>query len=49
MDTENLIHLIAKSTRDKLRDRITDALEHVKGAYNFIIQSRSKLFVIPPR
>ena len=46
MDTENLIHLIARSTRDKLRDRITDALEHVKGAYNFIIQSRSKLFVI---
>ncbi len=46
MDTENLIHLIAKSTRDRLRDRITDALEHVKGAYNFIIQSRSKLFVI---
>ena len=46
MDTENLIHLIAKSTRDRLRDRITDGLEHVKGAYNFIIQSRSKLFVI---
>jgi len=46
MDTENLIHLIAKSTRDRLRDRITDALEYVKGAYNFIIQSRSKLFVI---
>ena len=46
MDTENLIHLIARSTRDRLRDRITDALEHVKGAYNFIIQSRSKLFVI---
>jgi len=46
MDTENLIHLIAKSTRDRLRDRITDGLEHVKGAYNFIIQSRSKLSVI---
>lgn len=46
MDTENLIHLIAKSTRDRLRDRITEALEQVKGAYNFIIQSRSKMFVI---
>jgi amidophosphoribosyltransferase len=46
MDTENLIHLIAKSTKDRLRDRITESLEHVKGAYNFIIQSRSKLFVI---
>ncbi|MBD3840715.1 MAG: amidophosphoribosyltransferase [Campylobacterales bacterium] len=46
MDTENLIHLIAKSSKERLRDRITEALEHVKGAYNFIIQSRSKLFVI---
>jgi amidophosphoribosyltransferase len=46
MDTENLIHLIAKSTKDRLRDRITEALSHVKGAYNFIIQSRSKQFVI---
>jgi len=46
MDTENLIHLIAKSSKDRLRDRITESLEHIKGAYNFIIQSRSKLFVI---
>ena len=46
MDTENLIHLIARSTKDRLTDRITEALEQVKGAYNFIIQSRSKLFVI---
>ncbi len=46
MDTENLIHLIAKSSQDKLKDRIIESLEHIKGAYNFIIQSRSKLFVI---
>lgn len=46
MDTENLIHLIAKSSQDKLRDRITKSLKKLKGAYNFIIQSRSKLFVI---
>lgn len=46
MDTENLIHLIAKSSQDKLRDRITKSLTKVKGAYNFIIQSRSKLFVV---
>jgi len=46
MDTENLIHLIAKSSADKLQDRITKSLKKVKGAYNFIIQSRSKLFVI---
>jgi len=46
MDTENLIHLIAKSSQDRLRDRITKSLTKVKGAYNFMIQSRSKLFVI---
>jgi len=46
MDTENLIHLIAKSSQDRLRDRITKSLKKLKGAYNFIIQSRSKLFVI---
>jgi amidophosphoribosyltransferase len=46
MDTENLIHLIAKSSQDKLRDRIIKSLTKIKGAYNFIIQSRSKLFVI---
>jgi len=46
MDTENLIHLIAKSSQDKLRDRIIKSLTKVKGAFNFIIQSRSKLFVM---
>lgn len=46
MDTENLIHLIAKSSQNKLKDRITKSLTKVKGAYNFIIQSRSKLFVV---
>jgi amidophosphoribosyltransferase len=46
MDTENLIHLIAKSSANKLRDRIIKSLTKVKGAYNFIIQSRSKLFVV---
>ncbi|VAY88431.1 Amidophosphoribosyltransferase [hydrothermal vent metagenome] len=46
MDTENLIHLIAKSSQDRLRDRIIKSLTKTKGAYNFIIQSRSKLFVV---
>lgn len=46
MDTENIIHLIARSSQNKLQDRIVEALQHAVGAYNFIIQSRSKLFVI---
>ena len=49
MDTENLIHLIAKSPEDKLKDRIIHALEKTIGAYCFIIQSRNKQFVIRDR
>ncbi|RXJ87407.1 amidophosphoribosyltransferase [Arcobacter sp. CECT 8985] len=49
MDTENLIHLIAKNTKDRLRDRIKEALNKTIGAYCFIIQSRSKQFVIRDR
>ncbi len=47
MDTENMIHLIARSKKERLRERITEALEVVKGAYNFLIQDGgSKMFVI---
>lgn len=49
MDTENLIHLIAKNSKDRLRDRIKEALEKTIGAYCFIVQSRSKQFVIRDR
>lgn len=49
MDTENLIHLIAKNTKDHLKDRIIEALTRTVGAYCFIVQSRSKQFVIRDR
>jgi amidophosphoribosyltransferase len=49
MDTENLIHLIAKSSENRLRDRIKEALNKTIGAYCFIVQSRSKQFVIRDR
>ena len=49
MDTENLIHLIAKSSENKLRDRIKQALTKTVGAFCFIVQSRSKQFVIRDR
>lgn len=45
MDTENLIHLIAKSDKDSLKDRIASALNTVKGAYALIFLSRKKMFV----
>ncbi len=46
MDTENLIHLIARSQKTSLESRIKEALKDIQGAYCFIIQSRSKMFAI---
>jgi len=49
MDTENIVHLIAKSKKDKLVDRIKDMITKLEGAYCLVIQSRSKMFVIRDR
>ena len=49
MDTENIIHLIARSQKNKLQDRIVEALHVIKGAYCLLIQSRSKMFAIRVR
>ncbi len=46
MDTENLIHLIARSDKLKLKDRIIDAVGKVEGAYSLVFQSRSKMFAV---
>lgn len=45
MDTENLIHLIARSKKERLRHRIIDALSKIEGAYSLIFLSRKKMFV----
>lgn len=49
MDTENIIHLIAKSEKNSLVDRIKDMLTKIEGAFCLAIQSRSKMFVIRDR
>ncbi|CAA6802316.1 MAG: Amidophosphoribosyltransferase (EC [uncultured Campylobacterales bacterium] len=49
MDTENLVHLIAKNPKECLQERIIEALNKTIGAYNFIIQSRKKMFVVRDR
>ena len=49
MDTENIIHLIAKSQRGSLIDRIKDMLTKIEGAFCLAIQSRTKMFVIRDR
>ncbi len=49
MDTENIVHLIAKSQKEHLVDRIKDMITRIEGAYCLVIQSRSKMFVIRDR
>jgi amidophosphoribosyltransferase len=46
MDTENLIHLIAKSDKEKLIDRIIDAVKKIEGAYSLVFLSRTKMFAM---
>lgn len=49
MDTENLIHLIAKSDQHHLVDRIVDAVKRIEGAYSLIFLSRTKMFAMRDR
>jgi len=42
-DSENIIHLIARSEYGKVIDRLTDALSHVEGAYSLVALSQKKL------
>ena len=49
MDTENLIHLIAKSEQDKLIDRIIDAVQRIEGAFSLVFLSRTKMFAMRDR
>ena len=46
MDTENLIHLIAKSDEKKLLDRIIDGIKKIEGAYSLLFLSRTKMFAM---
>lgn len=43
MDTEVIMHLIARSREDLLENRIVDALEKVKGAYSLVFLTSEKV------
>ncbi|AII14182.1 amidophosphoribosyltransferase [Campylobacter iguaniorum] len=49
MDTENILHLIARSHKEHLQDRIVEAVRQIRGAYCLLILSRSKMFAIRDR
>jgi len=42
-DTEVIVHLIARSVRNTLVDRLVDALHQVEGAYSLVALSQKKL------
>ena len=43
MDTEVIVHLIAKSRMEGVEDRIVDALSKVRGAYSLLFLTRDRL------
>jgi amidophosphoribosyltransferase len=43
MDTEVIVHLIARSKKERVEDRIVDALNQVRGAYSLLFMTRDKL------
>ncbi|WP_169943048.1 amidophosphoribosyltransferase [Campylobacter sp. RM15925] len=49
MDTENILHLIARSNSKSLKERIIEAVKKIVGAYCLLIQSRHKIFAIRDR
>ena len=45
-DTEIIIHLIARSTKETLVERITDALSQVKGAFSLLFLTENELIAV---
>ena len=43
MDTEVIVHLIARSRRERLEDRVAEALQRVEGAYSLLLMTEDKL------
>jgi amidophosphoribosyltransferase len=46
MDTEVIVHLVARSRRERVEDRIVDALMQVRGAYSILFLTRDKLVAV---
>ncbi|MBI4461661.1 MAG: class II glutamine amidotransferase, partial [Acidobacteria bacterium] len=45
-DTEVIVHLIAQSQKDALREAVPEALRQVEGAYSLVLLTRDALFAI---
>ncbi|RDU62407.1 amidophosphoribosyltransferase [Helicobacter didelphidarum] len=49
LDTEVIIHLIARSKKELLTPRIMEVMREVEGAFCLVVLSRSKMFVMRDR
>ncbi len=43
MDSELIVHLITKSKKNKLEDKLVDALSRIKGAYSLLLMTENQL------
>ena len=49
LDTEVIIHLIARHTNDLLTPRIMESLHKIQGAFSLLFLSRNKMFAVRDR
>ena len=45
-DTEVLVHLIARSQQKEMPDRITEALQHIRGAFSMTMMMKDKVYAL---
>ena len=43
MDSEVIVHLIARSDREQLVERVIEAIEQVRGAYSLVLMNKNEL------
>ncbi len=46
MDSELIVHLITKSKKNKLEDKLVDALSRVKGAYSLLLMTKNQIIAV---
>lgn len=45
-DTETIVHLIARSQKATIEERVIDALKHVQGAYSLLLLTEKQLIAV---
>ncbi len=45
-DSELIVHLIAKSKKEKIEDRVKEAVKNISGAFSLVMMTKEKLFAV---